>query len=135
MSVSPAPGILRNAFAGTSGVRVAVQVAFDQDRVLTSGEVVQRVGSVAENVSFYPLDGTDADSGYPTPIALHEGVSVGVEATLLPDCAQPPTTVPRFLIRSQMLGGGQAEDTAAATDPTSWREAVGEWCGRLMRQP
>jgi hypothetical protein len=80
----------------------------------------------------YPNDGTDIDSGYPLPLFVPDGIEVGVEPLLYPDCSAPPTGAPVVIIESEREGEPVTNSVTASTLP-DWRDAVAQWCSLGMQ--
>ena len=115
-------------FVGSYGVRVGIQVAFDDSRVLTAGRVS---GARADGpVQFTPNDGTDNDAGYPTPLRIPNGTTANAEANLFPDCGHPRSATPRFVIESRNDKGSHHRNTVSVASTPSWRAAVIMWCSK-----
>lgn len=130
MSAEPGSGLTTNPSVSSYGVMVGVDVSFDQDRVITSAGV-DDAGTLA-SVEMYPHDGTDNNAGYPLPLAVPDGIEVGVEARLYPDCSAPPGGAPALVIESEREGEPVTNSVAASTMP-DWRDALAQWCSLGMQ--
>lgn len=131
MSAEPGSGMTTNPYVSSYGVVVGVDVSFDQDRVITAADAGDGAGKLA-SVDMYPHDGTDNDAGYPVPLSVPDGIEVGVEARMYPDCSAPPTGPPVLVIESEREGDRVTNSVTASTLP-DWRDAVAQWCSLGMQ--
>lgn len=109
------------------GVRVGIQVAFDEQRTVTGATLTS--GDDRVDASLYPLDGTDPDA--PTEVSLAPGVEVSVEGTVLTACPATTTGPPEFEVVSR-VDGAERTERYAVDDIAAYERAVAEWCDRSL---
>lgn len=111
-------------YASEYGVRVGVQVGFDDEREVTGARLV--AGDQTAEVSLYPTDGSDPDRP-PERVSLESGQEVLLEGSLLVPCAGGDPALPVFEVTSES-GGAARTDEVAPSNPEEYRRAVAEWC-------
>ena len=112
-------------FVSEYGVRVGIRVDFPQDRTVTGARLVWSGGS--DEISPYPLDGTDPDVPLET-LELAAGTAVLLEGNVVAPCPSAPD-VPIFEVDS-LLEGNERTDRYRPGDPGGFDKAFFEWCER-----